>query len=101
MKRLKLLLGLAIATTLLFTSCDKNSICPDSKKATLTDMTGLDGCGMMITLNDDSRLDPINLGDFDINIEDGQKVWISYTVTPMNNICMSGESITIECITER
>lgn len=81
-------------------ACEKSD-CTDAVKAKFKDMTGLDGCGMMIELNNGGRLEPINLEDFSIVPEDGMKIWVNYHATQGGSICMAGELVEIDCIVER
>ena len=86
----------------LFTSCNKESECEDSHSAKLVNMTGLDGCSWMIELGDGTKLEPTNLNDFNINLQENQKIWVVYhTAAQMASICMHGEIVTIDCISER
>ena len=83
-------------------SCSKESECENSHSAKLVDMTGLDGCSWMIELNDGTKLKPTNLNDFNINLQENQKIWVVYhTAAQMASICMHGEIVTIDCISER
>jgi hypothetical protein len=83
-------------------SCNKQSECNNSQRAKLVNMTGLDGCSWMIELNNGTKLEPTNLNDFNINLEQNQKIWIVYhTAAQMASICMHGEIVTIDCISER
>ncbi len=86
----------------LFSYCKKESECENSHSAKLVDMTGLDGCSWMIELNNGSKLEPTNLNDFSINLQDNKKIWVVYHSAPqMASICMHGEIVTIDCISER
>ena len=74
-----------------FDSCNKESECEDSKSAKLVNMTGLDGCSWMIELGDGTKLEPTNLNDFNINLQENQKIWVVYhTAAQMASICMHG-----------
>ena len=42
------------------------------------DLKGLSGCSWVIELNDGTRLEPLNLADFEISPEEGQRVRIQY-----------------------
>lgn len=44
--------------------------CKDSHHGILRDLTGLDGCGWIIQLSDSTKLEPINLDDFDIELRE-------------------------------
>jgi hypothetical protein len=78
--------------------------------ATVKDLTGLDGCGKVLELEDGKRLIPfIFCGtpplppaeDFWLNkAKDGMKVSVSYSISEISNICMAGETVTLNCINE-
>ena len=85
---------------IILSSCKKEG-CFGSVKAELKDYTGLDGCGMLIKLNDGSILEPTNLTDFNISLEDGKKIWINYDENNGASICMVGKMIEINCISDR
>jgi hypothetical protein len=72
-------------------------------KGTLHDYTGLDGCGMLIDLENGSTLEPTNLSDFqgDVSITDGQKVWIKYHEISAGSICMVGKVVVIDELQNR
>ena len=56
----------------------------------------------MIELNNGTKLEPTNLNDFNINLQENQKIWVVYyTAAQMASICMHGEIVTIDCISER
>ena len=74
----------------------------DTETAYFRDYRGLDGCIWVIELTDGTRLEPINLGDFDIVPADGKKIDIAYTTAPSYlSICMAGEIVEITAIVER
>jgi len=76
--------------------------CENAQKAKFKDLTGLDGCGMVIQLQNGSYLEPTNLCDIDIEIKDGQKIWVSYHIAPnLSSICMVGDIVVIDCIAPR
>lgn len=99
-KALKIISSL-LFTVVLLASCSKN-VCENSEKAEFKDLTGLDGCGYVIELSNGDRLEAINLGDFDIEVTDGKKIWVNYHLSSgMVSICMVGEIVEIDCISER
>ena len=56
----------------------------------------------MIELNNGTKLEPTNLNDFSINLEENKKIWVVYhTAAQMASICMTGEIVTIDCISAR
>ena len=98
----KILLLSLVVLTLAIYSCNKESECENSHSAKLVNMTGLDGCSWMIELNNGTKLEPTNLNDFNINLQENQKIWVVYhTAAQMASICMHGEIVTIDCISER
>ena len=98
----KILVLTFIVLTLCINSCNKQSECENSHSAKLVNMTGLDGCSWMIELNDGTKLEPTNLNDFNINLQENQKIWIVYhTAAQMASICMHGEIVTVDCISKR
>ena len=89
---------LALATL----SCNKESECDNSQRAKRVNMTGLDGCSWMIEINNGTKIEPTNLNDFRINLKENKKIWVVYHTAPrMVSICMHGEIVTIDCISER
>ncbi|MEQ8425245.1 MAG: hypothetical protein RIA63_11085 [Cyclobacteriaceae bacterium] len=80
-------------------------------KATVVDLSGLDGCGLVFQLEDGTRLDPIHrvyvqaptededpLYHFDLKA--GQQVRISWQEALALNSCMAGPLVYITCITK-
>ena len=97
----KFILSLVVLTLTIY-SCNKESECENSHSAKLVNMTGLDGCSWMIELENGTKLEPTNLNDFNINLQENQKIWVVYhTAAQMASICMHGEIVTIDCISER
>ena len=98
----KILVLTFLVLAICINSCNKESECENSQSAKLVNMTGLDGCSWMIELGDGTKLEPTNLNDFNINLQDNQKIWVVYhTAAQMASICMHGEIVTIDCISER
>jgi hypothetical protein len=65
------------------------------------DMRGLDGCGLMIVLNDSThtRLQPVEIADTSFHLQPGQRVLVNYTeLTGRMSTCMSGKIVRIDCI---
>lgn len=82
-------------------SCSRTS-CENAQAATIEDYTGLDGCGLVIKLQNGEVLEPTNLNDFNITPTDGMKVWVKYhNVSGMASICMVGPIVEIDCMTKR
>lgn len=94
-----LLIFLTIA--LFFVSCERRS-CENAQAATIEDYTGLDGCGLVIKLQNGEVLEPVNLNDFNITPTDGMKVWVKYhEVSGMASICMVGPIVEVDCLVKR
>jgi hypothetical protein len=87
--------------TFLIFSCSKSH--EGMTKATLKDYTGLDGCGMVIELENGTAIEPINLNSFSstVSITNGQKVWINYHEVELASICMVGPIVQIDELEER
>ncbi|MDG0973923.1 MAG: hypothetical protein P8O07_07155 [Crocinitomicaceae bacterium] len=102
MKKLLKTISSISLITLLLLACNKNE-CSDSVKGELKDLSGLDGCGFVIELGNGNKLEPLNLSDFDFDLIDGNKVWISYHLTTnmIGTTCMVGDIIEIDCIANR
>jgi len=98
MKKFSMFFYLFLAlTTISFTSCDKNDDNDCDITMKFQDMTGLDGCGFILVLNlddEERRLEPTNLSDFDITPVDGLEVCGTFeTGLDLASICMVGEIV--------
>lgn len=89
-----------LVSSLILSSCDRTS-CENAQAATIEDYTGLDGCGLVIKLQNGAVLEPINLNDFNITPTDGMKVWVKYHEVGMMSICMVGPTVEIDCLAKR
>jgi hypothetical protein len=89
-----------LASSFILSSCDRTS-CENAHAATIEDYTGLDGCGLVIKLQNGNVLEPINLNDFNITPTDGMKVWVKYHEVGMMSICMVGPTVEIDCLAKR
>lgn len=80
-----------------------NVYCPNGEKATLKNLTGLDGCSWVLVLENGKKLEPTNLKKFDnIKLEDGKEVIVEYETKPLAaSICMVGTIVEIICISEK
>ena len=89
------------ALSFLIFSCSKSH--EGMTKATLKDYTGLDGCGMVIELENGDKIEPTNLTEFSssVSIADGQKVWVKYHSISAASICMVGPIVQIDELEER
>ena len=98
---MKKIIGPILIATTLLCACGKSD-CKDAVPAKFKDMTGLDGCGMMVELSNGKRVEISNINELTIPPIDGVKVWISYhELENMVSICMAGEIVKIDCISER
>jgi hypothetical protein len=108
-----LIAGLLLATGLFQCGEDVNiTKCfaePCSIEATVRDLTGLDGCGLVFELNDGTRLiperrtyvqapqpeeDPI----FYYEMIPGNKVLIGFEESSAASVCMAGKVVFVTCI---
>lgn len=107
---------LLLLTNFLFSQCseeDIKSVC--STRATVRDLTGLDGCGFVFELEDGTRIDPIvtyMCGTpplpkkvtedplFNFIFAEGKKVLISFEPASDASICMAGLPAKITCLSE-
>lgn len=71
-------------------SCSNTRVGTDEYKGLVTDMTGLDGCGMMIKLDNGTTLQPVVLPQGFI-LQKDKKVKLRYTILKDRmNTCMNG-----------
>jgi hypothetical protein len=67
------------------------------KTGTLKDISGLDGCGWVIELDDESKLEPINLDAFDLELEENKEIIFKYHQrTDLGSYCMVGIVVEID-----
>ena len=86
----KLILFLAITVSIV--SCKKNQV--DEYTGLIKDYTGLDGCGLMIDLDNGNRLEPVK-NSSGIILEKNKRVVITYKSVPAASICLAGETVEI------
>lgn len=108
-----------VLMTMMFSACDDNLMqvsCNDGVRATVRDLTGLDGCGFVFELEDGTRLEPNRIGYcgtpplpkeitedplYGFEFLDGKQVIIGYEeVDGMASICMVGPIVKITCLEE-
>ncbi|NRA91445.1 MAG: hypothetical protein HRU26_01975 [Psychroserpens sp.] len=88
-----------VISVLILTACG-NDTCKDAVNGTIKNLEGLDGCGMVIQLENDKVIIPSNLEEFDLDFAEGLSISVAYTAQPdMMGICMAGEIVSIDCIT--
>jgi hypothetical protein len=93
------------------TSCtDKTGLPEDNNcgvKATVKDLTGLDGCGYVLELENGERLEP-SLDSASatpsikgVTLQDGMKVTVAYQeLKDRGSICMAGKIVEVTCLTQ-
>jgi hypothetical protein len=104
-------------TMLVFSACNKKTVPVQSsavvseknaidfsakgyKKGTIVDMTGLDGCGFMIKLENGKTLEPNQL-DAQFK-KKNLPVWVKYSIPKsVFSICMAGQLINLTAIENR
>ncbi|AIZ64226.1 hypothetical protein PK28_11990 [Hymenobacter sp. DG25B] len=65
---------------------------------TVRDLTGLDGCRMVLELEDGQRLEPHGSAWQAYTPHDGEQLYVAYEYDSMVSICMVGETVRITCI---
>ncbi len=80
-------------------SCEKENVCENSQIGILKNLTGLDGCGWIIQLADSTKLEPINLDDFEIELTEGKQVCIQFHERKdLGSYCGVGKVVMIDFI---
>ncbi len=59
----------------------------------LKNLTGFDGCGWVIALDDSTVLEPVNLADFTLQKSEGMPVQCCYKEVSAASICMVGKTV--------
>lgn len=73
--------------------------CKDFHYGILRNLTGLDGCGWIIQLSDSTKLEPINLDDFDIELRENKPVCFQFHErTDLGSYCMVGKVVELDFI---
>ncbi|TXH30888.1 MAG: hypothetical protein E6Q96_01115 [Cyclobacteriaceae bacterium] len=108
-----------VVMTMMFSACDDNLMrasCDEGVRATVRDLTGLDGCGFVFELEGGTRVEPYRLAYcgtgplskeitedplYDFEFVDGKQVIIGYEeVEDVASICMVGPIVKITCLEE-
>lgn len=90
-----------LSSLYLLQACAVGSKCPESVHVKLLNKTGFDGCGWVFQLDDNSYLEPLNLNDFDMKLEEGKNFHVSFTeMENVASICMIGKIVKIKCVSE-
>lgn len=105
-KSLLALTGLFIIATSVV-SCKRHNGCNWSEEGTIRDYSNPtdiehDTCGIVIELEDKTKLEPTNLASFpDLEYNDGDLVWVSYKETDGASTCGIGKIVKLRCIVHR
>ena len=95
---LRPLLLLMLAASFL-SGCAHEDATPNcSTLVTVRDLTGLDGCRMVLELSDGQRLEPLGSVWQAYTPHDGEKLYIAYELESAVSICMVGETVRLTCI---
>ncbi|WP_303311993.1 hypothetical protein [Hymenobacter sp. BT730] len=87
-----------LATSLL-PGCAHEEAAPDcTTLVTVRDLTGLDGCRMVLELSDGQRLEPLGPVWQAYTPHDEEKLYIAYELESAVSICMVGETVRLTCI---
>ena len=93
-------LGIVLIISFLFAGCKTETArsgCHYIAKA--VDMSELDGCGILLELEDGERLIPVEWSVQNPDLQEGETYLINYTEIPAATICMAGKSVRMTCIT--
>lgn len=89
------------SSLILFASCENSTNSSDYQEVKLIDMTGFDGCGWVLEVQDSAKsmLEPVNLSEFNIEMIENKTIYIQYhEVDNYTSICMIGPIIKIDNI---
>lgn len=79
-------------------SCGDKDICDLGMSMKLNDLSGLDGCGWVLTLGSGEQLEPINLSEHVPNPVEDQIVNLIFEErTDMASTCQVGRIVEITC----
>ena len=84
---------------LVLASCAQQH-CSHGVPVKMRNLNGLDGCGWVLELTDGSRLEPINLNTYNLNLVEGKKIYVTYEDFPGASICMVGKIVKITSVCE-
>ena len=99
-----LLISIALCCLINFSNCNNTTYkCKNAVEAKIVDMSGLDGCKLMLQLKNGDRLEFINAQDFpDFSFSAGKLVNVNFEETGgIASICKAGKIVKINCIEER
>lgn len=99
LSNLKISLKGLLLIAILFIGCQDDEPDPGCSNGKLVNATGFDGCGWLIELFDGTRLEPVNLEDFDIALDEDLPICVEYDErTDLGSICMTGTIVEITSI---
>ncbi len=91
-KRMRQLIIILLVSISVY-GCEKENELPHL--GVIVDLTGLDGCGLVIHMPDNNtRLEPVELAP-GIELINGRKILFDYEPLPRASICMVGETVRI------
>lgn len=102
--RTKYVFGILALTALMISSCGKKTGgCPGGEKAIVKDFSEeSDSCGIVIQLEDGTKLEATNLIEFqNIDFSHGTLLWVSYRDVSGTSLCGLGEIVELKCVSER
>ena len=100
--RYRYLFLLSTGLLALAAGCQKADEAPGcGTPATVRNLTGLDGCGYVLQLDNGKRLEPHGALWQSFAKSDGARVTISYETEPAASVCMVGEGVKLTCIQAR
>ena len=92
----KIILTLGLALFLLTSSrCNEEISC--EHRGTVKDLSGLDGCGLIIISDSGDYYEPVELPE-GVELKEGQDVIFSFEPVEAMSICMAGEMVKITCL---
>lgn len=100
----------ALLLTVTLLSATYSCICNPSEEepapacdppATIRDLTGRDGCGFVLVLDNGQRLQPHGTLWQEYAKHDGERVTISYAVSPAASGCPAGKSVELKCLQQQ
>lgn len=80
---------------------EKHKINKNLQEGKLINMEHLDGCGWVIQLKTGNKIQPINLRNFELELEEDKTIFVKYKPSNMVSVCQIGEVVEIEYITTK
>lgn len=101
MKPIRSFLGGAMLLTVMLFSCSKSNVIKEIEaEVTLKNVpSNPAGCQWCMELPDGTRIEPNNLNSFTLNLQDGMKVKVSYTLLDNEmTTCMMGTAVKLSAV---